>query len=122
MFKFRFATESEIAERKRLTLDFLDQVEAQLPHTASKQSGPNLPPELCSYLQLVADAPGISVTEREQGAGIYARKGKAIREELLRRGLIVETETRKGVGRPVKDIRLTEKAWQIIGRKPEASC
>ena len=106
MFRFRFASESEIAERKRLTLGFLGKPEAPRvqPHSqaaATPEPACELPTDLLSYLKLIAETPEMASTERDRQAHTSPKRGGALRAELLQRGLIYEASVSKGAGSKV---------------------
>ena len=109
----RFASESEIAERKRATLAFLHLDEPDSVHP--RQKAEPLSPDLASYLNLIADTPGMPSSMRDKKANMASKTGKALTERLLELGMIIERSIKSnGPGRPIKDLQLTEAGRKAI--------
>ena len=113
MIKFlRTATEAEIEDRKRASLEILGELEAKVHPPGSP--APRLTPELISYLRLIADNPGIPATKRDKSAGISAKKGFTTRQQLKALGLIQEFGSVGEKGRKAVEVRLTDRGKTFL--------
>jgi hypothetical protein len=112
-FKFRIATEAEIAQRKRETLSTLvheEQSEYKV-HPIKKADKTHLPIELLSYLKAIKETPGIPATLRDDNLGIPRKQGSSYRTRLKEMGLLESYSASGGArGRNFADYRLTPKA------------
>lgn len=109
---FRIASQMELAERERLSLEFLSLPEEAGTKPVWAPERESIPDELLAYLMHIVETPDLSVSERYERFRIHKTRGAAMTKRLLELGLVEIRKESSGSGRPSAMLVITPKGLE----------
>ena len=71
------------------------------------------------FLEYISEHPGMFVTKIYKSLGLSGYKGNKIKENLIKKGFIIQEETRKGLlGRLAKILTITDEGVSLLKKRP----
>ena len=125
-FKFSLATDREVNDRRRWTVEQLNRPDPEQPvvvaeATAEYQKSARLPSHLLQYLQLIDQTSDLKTSERDKRFGVSSGTGNRYRRQLEELGLIeirkVSPGAGRGRGKTYLEIHLTDAGKSLLNAR-----